>query len=147
MTPGGRLLVFGLLAGLLGLGGVWLLWPRSAITRENAAKIHVGMTLAEAEAILGGPERDESTGPCHLDWNATEDDLKNLQEQLMLSRIRVATDPTFSPMGMLWQSNSVSVWAKVSQEGQERRLTAISSVPMLRREERLLDMLRRWLRL
>jgi hypothetical protein len=40
--------------------GAWLFWPRTAITRENAAKIQRGMTLAEVEAILGGPARDET---------------------------------------------------------------------------------------
>jgi hypothetical protein len=68
MTTRRRLLVFGLLAGLLALGvGGWLVWSRTAITRENAAKITEGMTLAEVEAILGGPERDESTRPTALD--------------------------------------------------------------------------------
>jgi outer membrane protein assembly factor BamE (lipoprotein component of BamABCDE complex) len=66
-----RLLVFGLLATMTGLGvlgvGGWLLWPRTAITRENAAKIREGMTLAEVEAILGGPPRDETTGPIRFD--------------------------------------------------------------------------------
>ena len=59
MTTRRRLMLFGLLAGLLALGaGGWLLWPRtSAITRENAAKIKAGMSLAEVEAILGGPAR------------------------------------------------------------------------------------------
>jgi hypothetical protein len=38
---------------------VWLFWPRTAITLENARKIRPGMTLAEVEAILGRPERDE----------------------------------------------------------------------------------------
>jgi hypothetical protein len=33
----------------------WLLWPRTAITRENADRIQEGMTLANVEAILGGP--------------------------------------------------------------------------------------------
>jgi hypothetical protein len=43
---------------------VWLFWlqPPSAITRENAAKIKDGMRLAEVEAILGGPARDDRTG-------------------------------------------------------------------------------------
>ena len=61
MTTRRRLLLFGLLAGLLALGtGVWLLWPRpSAITSENAAKIQVGMTLAEVEVILGARARRE----------------------------------------------------------------------------------------
>jgi hypothetical protein len=61
MTTRRRLLVFGLLATVTGLsvGGSWLLWlrPTTAITRENAAKIKEGMTLAEVEAILG-PERN-----------------------------------------------------------------------------------------
>jgi hypothetical protein len=58
-----RLLLFGLPAGLLLLAvvGAWLVWPRTAITRENAAKIQPGTTLAEVEAILGGPARDESS--------------------------------------------------------------------------------------
>jgi hypothetical protein len=60
-----RVLLFGPLATLLALGvSGWLLWPRpSAITRENAAKVLVGMTLAEVEVILGGPARDDTTGP------------------------------------------------------------------------------------
>ena len=37
---------------LLGVA-IWVLWPRSsAITRENAARIELGMTVAEVEAIL-----------------------------------------------------------------------------------------------
>jgi hypothetical protein len=59
------LLCLPVLAGLA--VGAWLLWLRSAITRENAAKVQVGMTLAEVEAILGGPARDESTGPTERD--------------------------------------------------------------------------------
>ena len=39
----------------------------SSITRANAERIHEGMTLAEVEAILGGPARDESTGPLVYD--------------------------------------------------------------------------------
>jgi hypothetical protein len=64
MTTRRRLLVFGLLAGLLVLGAsVWLLLPRTAITRENAQKIQVGMTLAEVETILGHPAGDYRTNP------------------------------------------------------------------------------------
>src|SRR5256885_642573 len=38
----------------------WLLWPRpSAITPENIDRITDGMALAEVEAILSGPARDE----------------------------------------------------------------------------------------
>jgi hypothetical protein len=44
--------------------------PRpSAITRDNEARIHEGMTRDELETILGGPPRDESTGPSDYDPN------------------------------------------------------------------------------
>src|SRR6516165_8145364 len=48
-----RLLLFTMPALALLAVGVLLLWPRTAITRENAAKIREGMTRAEVEAILG----------------------------------------------------------------------------------------------
>jgi hypothetical protein len=52
------------LVALIAIGVAFgLLWPRSsAITWENIEKIHVGMTRAEVEAVLGGPARDESAG-------------------------------------------------------------------------------------
>jgi hypothetical protein len=34
----------------------WIVSRQSAITRENGARISEGMTMAEVEAILGGPE-------------------------------------------------------------------------------------------
>src|SRR5262245_10142275 len=57
--------------GALGLTA-WLLWPRTAITRENGEKIHEGMTQAEVEAILGGPARDEASGPLVADSTPAE---------------------------------------------------------------------------
>jgi outer membrane protein assembly factor BamE (lipoprotein component of BamABCDE complex) len=52
-----RYLLFGLLAAMIALvAGTCFLWPRtSAITEENYAKIRVGMTREEVEAVLGGP--------------------------------------------------------------------------------------------
>jgi hypothetical protein len=47
--------------------GGWLLWPQTAIRRDNAAKIREGMMLIEVEAILGGPPRDDSNGPVSHD--------------------------------------------------------------------------------
>jgi hypothetical protein len=52
-------LFFGIMATLA--TGLWLVWPRTAITRENAAKIRNGMSLADVQALLGGPARDDST--------------------------------------------------------------------------------------
>jgi hypothetical protein len=62
-----RLLLAALPVAVLAAGLVaWLLWPPpSAITRENAEKIRAGMTLAEVEALLGGPARNESGLPDH----------------------------------------------------------------------------------
>jgi hypothetical protein len=65
-----RLLVFGLLATGMGVGG-WLLWPRpSAVTPENAAKIQLGMTRTQVEAILGG-QADETLQQAETDDEAT----------------------------------------------------------------------------
>lgn len=72
MTTRRRLLLFALLGGLLALGIFAVLWPRSAINRTNAAKIHKGMTLEEVETILGGPARNEASGPVATD--PTEDE-------------------------------------------------------------------------
>jgi hypothetical protein len=50
----------------VGLLLVWRLWPAqptTAITRQNATMIREGMTLAEVESLLSGPQRDDSTGP------------------------------------------------------------------------------------
>jgi hypothetical protein len=48
---------------MIGGGGIatYLMQPRTVITRENAAKIQPGMTLAEVEATFGGPARNEAT--------------------------------------------------------------------------------------
>jgi hypothetical protein len=57
-----RVLLLGSVAVVVALVVGWWAVPRpSAINPENAAKINEGMTLAEVEAILGGPPLDEST--------------------------------------------------------------------------------------
>jgi hypothetical protein len=62
--PRRRLLLLALPVALVLLGvGALVLWPRTSITRENAEKIEEGMTLAEVEALLGGPARNESGLP------------------------------------------------------------------------------------
>ena len=38
---------------LLGTGVAFFLWPRDKITRESCAKVRIGMTAEEVEAILG----------------------------------------------------------------------------------------------
>ncbi len=63
-----------LLAAAVALGplvGCWLLTPRTAIMRWNAARIEIGMTPAEVEAILGGPARQEG-GPYLMTMRAPD---------------------------------------------------------------------------
>jgi hypothetical protein len=118
-----RLLLFGLLAAVTGLGG-WLLWPRSAITRENAAKIQIGMTLAEVEAILGGPARDDSTGPFEGEWPR---DFK--------------FDPTNPDAD--WHSDTVLVLVRLDGRN---RVKSFEVLPVRRSDgESSLDVIRRWL--
>jgi hypothetical protein len=66
-----RLRLFALIAGIVALVAfAWLLGsrtPTTAITPANAAKIRNGMTVGEVEAVLGGPARDECTGPIVYD--------------------------------------------------------------------------------
>ena len=48
--------------GALGLA-LWLLWPRTAINQTNYERIRVGTTLAEVEAVLGGPAGNYASRP------------------------------------------------------------------------------------
>src|SRR5436309_534757 len=71
--PRRRILIGALLLAFVLLAGYGLLWwyfapPASAINRANALKIKPGMTLAEVEAILGGPARDELGGTDVRSW-------------------------------------------------------------------------------
>lgn len=84
MTTRRRLLLFGLLAGftVVGMLVAWLFLPRTAITPKNAAKIQVGMTRSEVESILGGPARDESTGPLTRDLERMQNEDEPAWQQL-----------------------------------------------------------------
>ena len=129
MTTRRRVLVFGLLAGLLALsGGVWLLWPRPGITRANAAKIKVGMTLPEVEAILGGPARCEATGEVVVEGEAVVE--RNAYPRLAFRDART------------WQSNTVEIWVTFDAD---ERVADIDPIPL--RHESALELVRRWLRL
>jgi hypothetical protein len=58
------LLVVGLLvAATLGIGlYLWITTPRPGVTRENFRRLRVGMTLQEAEEIMGGRAKEEPSG-------------------------------------------------------------------------------------
>lgn len=123
MTTRRRLLVFGLFAGLLALGGgIWLLWPQespSEINQDNAARIQTGMTLAEVEAILGGPARREGNGP-------------------------ISPTRLWNRGAKLWRSNHATIWVEFAAD---ERVIELTWVPARYQNVSLLDSLRRWLRL
>jgi SmpA / OmlA family len=127
MTRRRHLLLTLPVALVLVAAGGWLLWPRpaSAITRENAAKINVGMTLAEVEAVLGGPARDEATGAIAMD---------NLEV--------VEHHPGPEERESLWTTNQliISVWF----DG-HGLVTSSHAIPVCVENESLLEVLRRWL--
>jgi hypothetical protein len=131
MTTRRRLLVFGLLASLLALGAFWLLWPlwqpesASEISTENAARIRTGMTLAEVEAILGGPPRRVGNGGPPT--------IKALQDRLGLSHLRGAK---------LWRSNYAIIWVEF---GTDERVIAFACAPVRYQNVSRLDTIRRWL--
>jgi hypothetical protein len=122
------LLLFGLLLGSLALGAsVWLLWPRSAINAENAAKIQGGMTVSEVEAILGGPSRDETAGrgvaiypgPGMVGW------------ELFFEDLTVAE----------WLSEECGIWIAF----EKKRVVDKKVADVTLRDETMLEMFLRWL--
>jgi hypothetical protein len=126
-------LLVGLPAALLLFGvGAWLLYPRSAITRANAEKIREGMTLAEVEAILGGPPRDDSTGLLTGDNNPDGTG----------STIWIWPAPMPNSPALEWVSDHVAVRVHFDDAG---RAESVSRIPLCRAEEGLLDRFRRWL--
>jgi len=132
------------LAVVLALGA-WVFWPRSAITRENAEKIAEGMTRADVEAILGGPARDETTGPVVLDRYDDPDVVEQraaLYEHLLVESLRNQAAGVRFPQPAEWHSNQVSILVHFNREG---CVTDCTSMPRRSKDESPLDMLRRWL--
>jgi hypothetical protein len=137
-----RMLLFGLLAAVAAVVGIavaaWLLWPGSAITRENAADIREGMTLAEVEAMLGGPARDETTGPVEREEppEFAEPDARGIRWRITFLDMRSGVHR--------WESDQARVWVHFDDAG---RATDCHVFPMRRVQESPLAMVRRWMHL
>jgi hypothetical protein len=110
---------------------VGALWPRAAvtaITRENAARIQEGMTLAEAKTILGGPATGQPTtrpwvtSPDPSGWTSRRNSDKDQR--------------------VWWCTDEIHVGITVDTNGQ---ITSCHCWNV--RDERLAEVLRRWLRL
>jgi hypothetical protein len=114
---------------LLGLA-VFRLWPRTTvITPESFAHLRVGMPRAEVEGILGGPPRDESSGPSQMDLSALATDEEKLR---VINEVRamVILGPEY------WISDRIAIWAVFDDAG---RLHKVASFPVRRAEETLLQ--------
>jgi hypothetical protein len=131
-----RFLFLSLSAVAVGLAvAAWLLWPRTAITRENGAKIEKGMTLAEVEATLGGPAREESAGPMVLNINKHGPNSDMPWDDL-------ATLLTGGDRVRSWRADPVMIRVLLDPGD---RVVACRSFAVHRPEESPLAMLRRWL--
>ncbi len=144
-----RLLLLAVVAVVVALaGGLWALWPRSAITRENFAKIREGMTKDQVEAILDGPSRDESTGPIDVDWgNASEGaewDRMTPEERLRVQFEWFRELRNYSGMPTEWKSDCAVIHVCFDGRGTVMEQTFY---PARRMPESVVDKVRRWLHL
>jgi hypothetical protein len=97
------------------------------------------MTVAEVEAILGGPARNESTGPVEPDGSA------NVISAVRFDGPAIIEDLDLSSLGdAAWQSDHVSVNVLYDSAG---CVVQVGVTPVHRVHESPLDKLRRWLRL
>jgi len=106
----------------------WL--PRTAINQETYDRIEIGMTLAEVEAILGGPARNEATGPIEVDDDV---DMPTFLPALIITRMRHAC----------WSSNRIQTYVAFDHE---HRVMNKACLRMHRVPESPVDMFRRWFR-
>jgi outer membrane protein assembly factor BamE (lipoprotein component of BamABCDE complex) len=100
--------------------------PSTAITRENAAKIQHGMTVAEVEALLGGPARDDTTGPLEIDISYTS---------------------THGACQRDWRSDEVVIAVCFDADGRVIDSCNDPVQPLPRQQDSVFDVLRRWLSL
>jgi hypothetical protein len=118
----------GIVAAGVGVFGLWLYAGRTAITEANAVRIRPGMTLAEIEGILGGPARDESTGPLVAvlppqDGISPRDHefLESVAPQLFRAGPPIAPITDWNgilsiqpgPRTRFWESNWAQIWAQL----------------------------------
>jgi hypothetical protein len=135
-----RVLLLGSVAVVAGVAvTVWALWPAAtAITSDNGARITNGMTLAEVEALLGGPARDETTGPVERiePPEFAPPDSRGIRWRIAIIDMRAGVQR--------WESDQARVWVHFDELPV---VTGCQVFPLRRREEGALDVLRRWLHL
>jgi hypothetical protein len=145
-----RLLLLGLLAvvTVAVLVALRLLWPPTAITRENAEKIRERMTLAKVEAILGGPARDETVGLVLV--GQMPEETEEQRRPPLARRVELLGGQFFryarplAPSQKVWASVSCVIRVDFDSEG---LVESWDSMLVRGADESPVEMLRRWLRL
>jgi hypothetical protein len=117
--------------------------PRSAIHQENYEKICAGMNLVDVETLLGGPSRDESTGPLTADID--KDDQGDIKLFMWREAQFIGTkgmrDRRF-PMTATWTSDSLVVVVEFDADG---RVVETACLHVRRVRESPLELVRRWI--
>lgn len=144
-----RFLLLSLAAVLVGLAvGTWALWSLradTAITRQSFARIRDGMSREQVEAILGGPPRDESTGPVKWDpfegWEGPDRD-RMTPEEPQQADFEFFREPLAGGQPVEWISDTVMIQAYFRPDG---RLLERTCYPACRSPESPFERIRRWL--
>jgi hypothetical protein len=136
-----RLLLFALPAALVLLGAcAWVVWPCASITQENAERIQSGMTLAEVEVILGGPARQDTTGPVSPDGF----DGEAIPDGNVFESGVAGDDEEVVGWDRRWLSDTVFVMVRFDRDN---HVLEVRCRPMYRVERGFLETVSRWLRL
>jgi hypothetical protein len=73
----------------------------SLINAVSFGRVKPGMTLSEVEAVLGGPTRDESTGPTQIDLPESA-----TREEIAAARQMLADCSKPRPGTLVWRANT-----------------------------------------
>jgi hypothetical protein len=123
----------------IGVGVVaYVAWPRtsSSINAENYSLLRPGMRHDEVEAILGGPARNECTGPIEVDMD--EGDPRHDLDPAVWYVV------TGGPWNRCQEWRSDVLLVSVCYE--DGRVVELESLPVRRVYESPLDLIRRWFR-
>jgi hypothetical protein len=140
-----KLLAFTLGSIVAACLGVYLLLPRTHINHENYEKIQIGMSLAEVEQILGGPARDESSGPLRA---TDRGDDRHVNPEARVTAFKASfiffsfDDNPPAPESQIWITDWLMVRADLDSEGRVNSRSCLRVRPAV---ENRLGVLRRWL--
>jgi hypothetical protein len=137
-----------MLVACAGVVGVWLLWPRSSvINAENAAKIHAGMTRTEVEALLGGPARDDRSGPGISGGIGGAEEIDD-DETEFWKLVSISFEPEGNhPNVHFWKADYIAIGIIFDTHQLVSRKGSVGSWPQHGVGPSPLELLRRWLRL